>query len=42
MAMPSQMAIVLNSKGTPPASRMQALTNSPTLFRWQWPGTMSV
>ena len=41
MAMPSQMPIVLNSKGTPPASRMHCLIHSATLFRWQWPGMIS-
>jgi hypothetical protein len=33
IATPSQMAIVLNSMGTPPASRTACLTVSATLFR---------
>ena len=39
MAIPSQTAMVLNSIGTPPASITHCLRNSPTLLRWQWPGT---
>ena len=42
IAMPSQTAIVLNSYGTPPASRIASQMISPTFFRWQWPGTMFV
>ena len=42
MAMPSQTAMVSNSKGTPPAARISSLTSSLTARRWQWPGTMSV
>ena len=42
MAMPSSTPIVLNTKGTPPASRTHCLTYSPTLSRWTWPGMMSV
>ena len=42
MAMPSQTAMVSNSKGTPPAARISAFTSSFTSRRWQWPGTMSV
>ena len=41
MAIPSSTAMVLNSKGTPPASRMHFFTCSPTRFRWTWPGTIS-
>src|SRR5699024_3343231 len=39
MAMPSSTAMVLNSFGTPPASRIASATMSPTFFRWTWPGT---
>jgi len=42
MAMPSQMPIVLNSNGTPPALRMACLTMSATLRKWTCPGIMSV
>ena len=42
MAMPSSTAMVLNSKGTPPAARTASLTMRPTSCRWTWPGTMSV
>src|SRR5512139_2938349 len=41
MAIPSSTPIVLNSNGTPPASRTHCFTYSPTLFRWTWPGTIS-
>src|SRR5512134_170078 len=41
MAIPSSTPIVLNSNGTPPASRMHFLTYSPTRFRWTWPGMIS-
>ena len=41
IAMPSQMAIVLNSKGTPPAWRTASFTVFETLSRWTWPGTIS-
>ena len=39
IAMPSHTAIVLNSIGTPPASITHFLIHSPTLLRWQCPGT---
>ena len=39
IAIPSQTAMVLNSIGTPPASAMHFLRNSPTRLRWQCPGT---
>ena len=39
IAMPSQTAMVLNSIGTPPASTTHFFRNSPTLLRWQCPGT---
>ena len=42
MAMPSQMPMVLNSKGVPPALMMAFLMRSATLRRWTWPGMMSV
>ena len=42
MAIPSSTPIVLNTKGTPPAARTHCLTYSPTLFRWTWPGMMSM
>ena len=42
MAMPSQMPMVLNSNGTPPALPMAFLMSSATLLRWTWPGMMSV
>ena len=42
MAMPSQMAMVLNRIGVPPAWRTFSLRKSPTASRWTWPGTMSV
>jgi hypothetical protein len=41
IATPSQMAMVLNSKGVPPARRIASLTTWPTWFRWTWPGTIS-
>ena len=41
MAMPSSTAIVLNSRGMPPASRMASETMRPTLLRWTWPGRNS-
>ncbi len=42
MAMPSQMPMTPNSKGTPPPSRTPALTASTTLSRCMWPGTTSL
>ncbi len=41
MAMPSSTPIVLNRKGTPPASRTACLTMSPNLSRCTCPGMMS-
>ena len=41
IAIPSQTAMVLNSKGEPPAFFTDSLTILPTLPRWIWPGTMS-
>ena len=40
--MPSQMAMVLNSKGTPPARYTPCFTASATLRRWTWPGFISL
>ncbi len=40
--MPSSTAMVLNSKGTPPASRTASLTTAANSCRWVCPGTMSV
>ena len=40
MAIPSSTPMVLNSKGTPPASRMASRTIRPTSCRWTWPGMM--
>ncbi len=42
MAMPSQMPMTPNSKGTPPASRTPALTASTICRRCMWPGTTSL
>ena len=42
MAMPSQMPITPNSKGTPPAPRTPALTASTMLRRCMCPGTTSL
>ena len=42
MAMPSSTAMVLNSFGTPPASRTCSATISPTSFKWTCPGTNCV
>ena len=42
MAMPSSTPMVLNMKGTPPASRTASFTRSPNSFRWTCPGTMSM
>ena len=42
MAIPSSTAIVLNTNGTPPASRTHCLRYSATSLRWTCPGTMSV
>ena len=39
---PSQIAIVSNSNGIPPAAIIPSLTNSTSSFKWIWPGTMSV
>jgi hypothetical protein len=41
MAMPSSTPMVLNSKGTAPASRTACLTTAPNFWRCTWPGTMS-
>ena len=42
MVMPSDTAIVLNSSGVPPASRMPALTCSASWRRWKLHGPISV
>ena len=42
IAMPSSTAIVLNSRGTPPAAWIASETIRPTGWRWVWPGTNSV
>ena len=42
MAIPSSTAMVLNSRGTPPAAEMASDTIRPTGCRWVWPGTNSV
>jgi hypothetical protein len=42
MAKPSHTAMVLNSKGVPPALRMPSFTLFAMFFRWMWPGTMVV
>ena len=39
--MPSQIAVVMTSNGSPPASRTPALTRSASSFRWTWPGLYS-
>jgi len=39
MAMPSSMAMVLNSLATPPAASISRATIWPRSFRWTWPGT---
>ena len=41
MAMPSSTPMVLNSKGTAPASRMAVFTSAPKPCRCACPGTMS-
>ena len=41
MAMPSQMPIVANSKGVPPAMRTPSFTAWAILSRWMWPGISS-
>ena len=41
IAIPSSTAIVLNSRGMPPASRTASDTMRPTGCRWVWPGTNS-
>ena len=40
--MPSSTAMVLNSNGTPPASRTASLTTAAKSCRCMCPGTMSV
>ncbi len=42
IAMPSSTAIVLNSRGMPPAAEIASDTMRPTGCRWVWPGTNSV
>jgi len=42
MTMPSQIPIVLNSSGVPPAMRMPAFTASEIVCRWMWPGMTSL
>src|SRR5690625_399958 len=42
MALPSSTAMELNSRGTPPASRIAFATTSATSRRCTWPGTNSV
>ena len=42
IAMPSSTAIVLNSRGMPPAAMIASATISPTGFRCVWPGTNCV
>jgi len=42
MANPSQTAMVLNSKGVPPALKTPAFTASAKPLRCMWPGTMVV
>jgi hypothetical protein len=39
MAMPSSMAMVLNSLAMPPAFSISRATSWPRLCRWTWPGT---
>ena len=41
MAMPSSTPMVLNTKGTPPASRTRRFTRAPTSLRCAWPGMQS-
>ena len=40
-AMPSHMATVLNSMGSPPASRIPFFTSSASCFNGSWPGQIS-
>jgi hypothetical protein len=42
MAMPSSTAMVLNSRGMPPAAWIASETIRPTGWRWVCPGTNSV
>src|SRR6202012_941462 len=42
IAIPSSTAMVLNSRGRPPAARTASATTRPTSARWTWPGTNSV
>ena len=42
MVMPSEMVMVLNSIGVPPAARMPSLTASATSRRWKLQGPISV
>jgi hypothetical protein len=42
IAIPSSIAIVLNSRGTPPAALTASAITRPTAARWVWPGTNSV
>jgi hypothetical protein len=39
IAMPSSIAIVLNSLATPPACSISRATSWPRSLRWTWPGT---
>jgi hypothetical protein len=42
IAIPSSTAMVLNSRGMPPAARTASATTRPTSARCTWPGTNSV
>src|ERR1019366_2742267 len=42
IAIPSSMAMVLNSLATPPAASISRATSWPRSFRWTWPGTNCV
>ncbi len=42
IAMPSSTPMVLNSNGTPPASRTPSLTTLPKDCKWTWPGIRSM
>ena len=42
IAMPSSTAMVLNSRGMPPAALTASETIRPTGCKWVWPGTNSV
>ena len=42
IAIPSSTAIVLNSRGIPPAACTASATTFPTGARWVWPGTNCV